>query len=262
MAISKRIQRELEILCNTRTTRAYFHVLYYPSNLRDIEKFLRKFLNRPFELKNDVEILLMNIRDVMEYFCEIHLRWDVSLLLLYDTNWLYNSLVPWQTSTKGLTLNKKFRFDLAERGIERMHFVLVRAGRMGGDARTAIASREYLSRASHNSLRKLLLSFAAGFVLSRWCAGARPCDAPQRRMMDDANLGARIMAASGEGGGGSKHFWIRRKTLLPYRDTNSPGTNDVAYANPLTAESAKGRRCAISTYFITNKLCSLRITAL
>lgn len=43
------------------------------------------------------------------------------------------------------------------------------------DARTAIAWRECLSRASHNSLRKLLLSFAAGFVLSRWCAGARPC---------------------------------------------------------------------------------------
>jgi len=41
--------------------------------------------------------------------------------------------------------------------------------------------------------------------------------------------------SNGSFGGGSKHFWIRRKTLLPYRDTNSRGTNDdndvVVHAN-------------------------------
>lgn len=100
---------------------------------------------------------------------------------------------------------------LAKRGIERMQDSRRNEQRRGTrKARTAtIAWREYLSRASHNSLRKLLLSFAAGFVLSRdvpvyVCIRARlrayrlrrRYDAPTLCMMDDANLGARIMAAS------------------------------------------------------------------
>lgn len=61
----------------THDARRDFHMLYYPSNLRDIEKFLRKFLTRPFELRNGVKILLMNIHGGMEYFCDIHSRREV-----------------------------------------------------------------------------------------------------------------------------------------------------------------------------------------
>lgn len=115
---------------------------------------------------------------------------------------------------------------------------LLHAGRINS-RREAIASRGCHSRASHNSLRKLLLSFAAGFVLSR-CVPVHVrtrsfslfslmrewVRAPALQCTPTSYDGWREPGCKNNGsfsvGPRSKHSWIRRKTLLPYRDTNSP----------------------------------------
>lgn len=66
------------------TTRSETPMCYITCQIfRDIEKFLRKFLNRSFEFQKDnVKTPLMNIRDVMEYFCEAHSRGKCSAHVL------------------------------------------------------------------------------------------------------------------------------------------------------------------------------------